>query len=120
MKTGMIVLGHGSRRSKVTSAFKAMVSRVAAMIPNTLVLPAFFSLSAPTLKEQVQVLATAGCARIVIMQYFLCNGVHIDQDIPAEITLLRQEYPQVRFVVLPTLEGDPALEQLLVNRLLKA
>ncbi len=116
--TGMIVLGHGSRRPEVGEAFTAMVARVASQVPGTLVLPAFFSLGEPTLADQVCALAGQGCDRIVIMQYFLYNGVHIEQDIPAMVADLAREHPGLRFVVQPTLEGDPAMERLVAERLL--
>ena len=117
-KPGMIVLGHGSRRKEVASRFTAMVERVARQIGHVPVLPAFFSLGEPTLADQVRVLAGQGCTRIVIMQYFLYNGVHIEQDIPEMINGLRREFPQIRFTLQPTLEDDPALERLIVDRLL--
>lgn len=117
-KTGMIVLGHGSRRREVGEAFTAMVGRIAGRIPEATVLPAFFSLGEPTLADQVAVLAAQGCTRIVIMQYFLYNGVHIEQDIPAMVEKLRLEYPDLAFVVQPTLQDDPAMERLVADRLL--
>ncbi len=120
MTTGMIVLGHGSRRREVGESFEAMVGRVAAMVGNGPVLPAFFSLGEPTLAQQVGVLADQGCTRIVIMQYFLYNGVHIEQDIPAMIRALEAVYPGLDFVVLATLEGDPAMERLVAARLTEA
>ena len=116
-KTGMIVLGHGSRRREVGEAFTAMVGRVAALLPGERVLPAFFSLGEPTLQEQVRRLADEGCTRIVIMQYFLYNGVHIEQDIPEMIAELRREMPGLTFVVQPTLQDDPAMERLVAGRL---
>lgn len=123
-KVGMIVLGHGSRRREVADVFEAMVERVAARVAQTAsgvrVLPAFFSLGEPTLADQVKVLVADGCNRIVIMQYFLYNGVHIDTDIPAMVDDLRQMYPAVEFVVQPTLQDDPAMEQLIVMRLVGA
>lgn len=117
-KTGMIVLGHGSRRREVGKAFEAMVERVAGLVPDAPVLPAFFSLGEPTLASQVGELVATGCTRITVMQYFLYNGVHIEQDIPAMIDELRVRYPEVEFVVLATLEGDPAMERLVADRLL--
>ncbi|MGE4440952.1 MAG: sirohydrochlorin chelatase [Desulfomicrobium sp.] len=117
-KTGMIVLGHGSRRKEVALRFTAMVGRVARRVPDAQVLPAFFSLGEPTLGDQVCALVKQGCARIVVMQYFLYNGVHIEQDIPDMIEGLRREFPQVEFTLQPTLEDDPALERLIVERLL--
>lgn len=116
-KTGRIVLGHGSRRREVGLAFEAMVGRVAALVADGPVWPAFFSLGEPTLADQVSGLIDQGCTRIVIMQYFLYNGVHIEQDIPALVDALRQKHPQVEFVILPTLEGDPAMERLVADRL---
>ncbi|UTF49562.1 CbiX/SirB N-terminal domain-containing protein [Desulfomicrobium sp. ZS1] len=116
-KTGMIVLGHGSRRKEVALQFTAMVGRVASRIAGAQVLPAFFSLGEPTLADQVRELAERGCTRIVVMQYFLYNGVHIEQDIPQMIAALREEFPGVEFVIQPTLQDDPALERLLVDRL---
>lgn len=118
MDTGMIILGHGSRSQEVGRVFTVMVERVARLIQGALVVPAFFSLGQPTLAEQVRELVGQGCVRIVILQYFLYNGVHIEQDIPAMLDALRKDYPEVDFVVQPTLQDDPALENVLVNRLL--
>ncbi|WP_028576573.1 sirohydrochlorin chelatase [Desulfomicrobium escambiense] len=118
--TGMIVLGHGSRRREVGEAFTAMVGRVARQLPGMTVLPAFFSLGEPTLADQVRRLASGGCSRIVIMQYFLYNGVHIEQDIPEMIAELRREMPGIEFVVQPTLQDDPAMERLIADRLLSS
>lgn len=117
---GMIVLGHGSRRTEVGTAFEALVARVARNIPGYPVVPAFFSLGAPTLKDQVRLLVGDGRTRIVILQYFLYNGVHIEHDIPAMIAELRQEFPFVTFEVQSTLQDDPAMERLLVDRLVAA
>lgn len=117
-KTGMIVLGHGSRRKEVALQFTAMVGRVASRFAGAQVLPAFFSLGEPTLADQVRELVSQGCKRIVVMQYFLYNGVHIEQDIPQMIVALREEFPGVEFVIQPTLQDDPALERLIVDRLL--
>ncbi|NLY41063.1 MAG: hypothetical protein GX055_05515 [Desulfovibrionales bacterium] len=117
---GMIVLGHGSRRSEVGTAFEALVARVGASIADYPVLPAFFSLGTPTLADQVRQLVDKGCTRIVILQYFLYNGIHIEKDIPAMIAALRQEFPAVCFELQPTLQDDPALERLLVDRLVSA
>jgi sirohydrochlorin cobaltochelatase len=117
-KTGMIVLGHGSRRPEVALQFTAMVGRVADRVRDAVVLPAFFSLGEPTLADQVRVLAADGCQRIVVMQYFLYNGVHIEHDIPEMIAALQGEFPDVEFVLQSTLQDDPALERLIVDRLL--
>lgn len=114
------MLGHGCRRPEAGRIFEDMVGRIATMIPDAPVLPAFFSLCEPDLSRQSKVLVDQGCSRIVVMQFFLYNGVHVEQDIPALIKDLRSQYEGVDFVVLPTLADDPALEQLVAQRLLSA
>jgi sirohydrochlorin cobaltochelatase len=116
-KTGMIVLGHGSRRREVACRFEEMIRRVAAHLPQAVVLPAFFSLGQPDLPTQIRELDQQGCVRVVIMPYFLYNGVHMEKDIPALLTELRQTYPHMDFVLQPTLENDPAMERLILARL---
>lgn len=116
-KTGMIVLGHGSRRREAARQFEEMVRRVAGSLPQVVVVPAFFSLGQPDLPTQVQILESHGCGRIVIMPYFLYNGVHIEKDIPALLAELERRYPHLDFVLQPTLENDPAMERLVLERL---
>ncbi|HKK32455.1 MAG TPA: CbiX/SirB N-terminal domain-containing protein [Desulfomicrobiaceae bacterium] len=116
METGIIILGHGSRKREVGDTFNALVRRIAKRTPGAAVVPAFFSLGTPTLSDQVGVLVDRGAERVVIMPYFLYNGVHVETDIPALVGRLEHKYPQVRFKVLPTLENDPELENLLVDR----
>lgn len=116
MKTGIVILGHGSRKKTVGDSFRILVDRIAGRTPGAMVVPAFFSLGTPTLDEQVAVLVDEGASMIVIMPYFLYNGVHVEVDIPALVSRLENKYAHVRFKVLPTLENDPGLEDLLVNR----
>ena len=51
------------------------------------------------------------------MPYFLYNGVHIEKDIPALLAELERRYPHLDFVLQPTLENDPAMERLVLERL---
>lgn len=116
METGIIILGHGSRRPEVGESFRILVDRIRERVSDAAVVPAFFSLGTPTLSGQVGELVEGGATRIVIMPYFLYNGVHVETDIPALVARLEQKFPHVRFTVLPTLENDPGLEDLLVGR----
>jgi precorrin-8X/cobalt-precorrin-8 methylmutase len=81
------------------------------------ILPAFFSIASPTIADQVAVLASRGMRRIVLQPYFLYNGQHITADIPVLLAECRQRFPDVDCQLLPTLENDPALEDLVVERL---
>ncbi len=54
------------------------------------------------------------------MPYFLYSGQHVTHDIPALLDECRRQFPGVAFDVLPTLENDPAIEDLVLERLTAA
>ena len=84
------------------------------------VLPAFFSIARPNILDRVAELAALGVRRIVLMPYFLYSGQHVTHDIPALLDECRRQFPGVALEVLPTLENDPAIEDLVLERLTAA
>lgn len=114
---GILVVAHGSPREEANQGFLALVGRIAARLDAEHILPAFFSIASPTIADQVAVLASRGLRRIVLQPYFLYNGQHITADIPVLLAECRQRFPDVDCQLLPTLENDPALEDLVVERL---
>jgi precorrin-8X/cobalt-precorrin-8 methylmutase len=113
---GILVVGHGSPRQQANDAFLAMVSRLAVRL-GAPVLPTFFSLARPNIEDQVDRLASQGVRRIVVMPFFLFPGQHVTKDIPALLERCRAKHPDVRFELLSTLDGEPSLEDAVVERL---
>ena len=114
---GILILSHGSPRAEANQGFAAMVGRVAARLQNADILPAFFSIARPDIPDQVAALASRGLKRILLMPYFLYSGQHVTVDIPALLAKCRERFPHVELELLPTLENDPALEDVVVERL---
>lgn len=113
---GILMVGHGSPRQEANDGFIATAARVAARL-GAAVLPTFFSLARPNIEDQVARLAAEGVRRIVLMPYFLYTGQHVSKDIPALLAACRAKFPGVAIDVLPTLEGDAGLEDVVVDRL---
>jgi len=80
-------------------------------------LPAFFALVRPNLHDQVAELASRGVQRIVVLPYFLFQGQHVSVDIPNILAQCRVWFPQVTVELMATLENDPAVETVVVERL---
>jgi precorrin-8X/cobalt-precorrin-8 methylmutase len=114
---GILVISHGSPRHEVNEGFAAMVRRIAARLGAGEVLPAFFSIVRPNIQDQVAELASRGIRRIVLLPYFLYTGQHVRQDIPTLLVECREWFPDVTLELLPTLENDPAVEDVVVDRL---
>ncbi len=115
--TGIIIVSHGSPRDVTNQGFVGLVARIAARLGVPHVLPAFFSIARPNIADQVAVLNSLGLRRIVLMPYFLYSGQHVTTDIPALLDQCRQQFPQLTLEFWPTLENDPALEDVVVERL---
>ena len=114
---GILVISHGSPRAEANQGFEAMVARVASRLTGVAVAAAFFSIVRPDIPDQVLALAGRGVRRIFLMPYFLYSGQHVTVDIPALLDECRRRCPHVALELLPTLENDPSLEDLLVERL---
>jgi len=114
---GILIVGHGSPRREANDGFVATVARIATRL-GAAALPTFFSLARPNIEDQVARLAGEGFRHIVLMPYFLYAGQHVSRDIPALVETCRAKHPGLRFEMLPTLEGEAGLEDVVVERLL--
>lgn len=113
----ILMVAHGSPRQQVNEGFTAMVNRIAARI-GARILPTFFSLANPDIAQQIARLAGEGVRRILLMPYFLYYGQHVAKDIPALLDQCRKKFPEVAIEILPSLEGEPALEDIVADRLM--
>ena len=114
---GILVISHGSPREEANRGFVAMVGRIASRLQASDILPAFFSIARPNIHDRVAELADRGIRHIVLMPYFLYTGQHVTHDIPAMLAECRERFPGVTLELLPTLENDPAVEDVVVERL---
>jgi precorrin-8X/cobalt-precorrin-8 methylmutase len=113
----ILLISHGSPRTEANAGFTALVQRIAARLGSAAILPTFFSIVHPDIPDQVALLASQGVRRILLMPYFLFSGQHITADIPEIMRQCRQQHPNVELELLPTLENDPAVEDVVVERL---
>ena len=114
---GILIISHGSPRADANRGFVELVERIASRLEGAVVLPAFFSIVHPDIPDQVAELASRGLRKIVLMPYFLYSGQHVIVDIPALLAECRSRFPHLELEMLPTLENDPALEDVVVERL---
>ena len=118
ISSGLLIVCHGSPRLVANDGFVALVGRIAERLGMPNVLPAFFSLVRPDIPDQVAELASRGVRRIVLMPYFLFAGQHVSVDIPNILQECHDRHPNVQIEMLPTLENDPELETVVVERLM--
>jgi len=113
---GVLILAHGSREKKTELTLQAIVDLVRKELKIENMEFAFLQFSQKSLKEGLLSLVNMGINDIILIPYFLFDGVHIREDIPGEIDDFRKEYPDVKVTFGRTLGADPRLAAILADR----
>jgi sirohydrochlorin ferrochelatase len=117
MTCAVVLLGHGSRAEGVSERMAEVARALAARVPSMTVRAAHRELCEPTLEQVADELVASGVHRIVVLPYFLHLGLHIQHDIPVQLSNLRGLHPGVQFVLAEHLGYDERLVPVLIERL---
>jgi precorrin-8X/cobalt-precorrin-8 methylmutase len=106
--TGVIILVHGSRGKHAVTGLPETFQRIsegvkALLPPGIIVTGAALQFNHPDLEEAMQILIEQDIEQIIIVPYFLFQGVHITEDIPEIVEHIRSKYPDKRLSVSRTL-----------------
>jgi uroporphyrin-III C-methyltransferase len=117
--SGLVVLAHGSSLPQ----WHASVQRlVAALAPGAggWARAAYLPPAAPALAAVAEEAAAAGLRRLIVVPYFLADGLHVTRDIPALVDAARQRHPALDIRLTASLEGHPALRTAVYARAAEA
>ncbi len=120
MKSGIIILGHGSGSEEAQQVFEEIVTLVSEKLNYGMVRGAAMEFASPALEEVAAGLVELGIEEIIIVPLFIYPGVHIKRDIPAMIDQLKKEYPEVRFVKGSHIGADEKLAEIMADRVQQA
>ena len=116
MNTGIAIFAHGSSVASANEAVRAVADRVGRQGGFRLVETAFLEQGSPDLAEAVKRLAARGASRILVVPYFLTLGAHLQRDLPRIVADISRIQPGVEIRVTPPLDGHPAMELALIDR----
>jgi sirohydrochlorin cobaltochelatase len=112
VRTGLLVVGHGSRREEANETLRSVAGLVAARGLFHAVRPAFLELLSPTIAEGYAGLVADGCDEVVVHPYFLYPGNHSTHDIPAALA----SCTSVPWRITAPLGVHPALVDVVLDR----
>ena len=113
---GLLLIDHGSRRAESNQALEDMAARVRRLRPDAVVAAAHMEIAAPDLATTFAALVNQGATRIVILPYFLSDGRHLTQDIPALAASAAAQHPGITYSLGGALGPHDALAALLLER----
>lgn len=116
MKTGLIILGHGSKAPEATETLAEVTAMVRDRVSYDLVEYASLQISEPPLGVVVEKMAAEGVEKIVVMPFLIALGVHVKTDIPEELDALSKKHPGLELHLTGPLGADPRLAEIVVDR----
>lgn len=119
-QTGVLLLGHGSRREEANQEWEQIWQMFKQMHPHLTVQRGYIEFFHPSLEEGVTLLLQQEeIQTVVIVPLFLTTGKHLYQHIPAKIERLEQTYPGVNFVLTEHIGPDSLLLKIIEQRIRK-
>jgi precorrin-8X/cobalt-precorrin-8 methylmutase len=117
LKTGVIVLAHGSKVKSGNEGLFKVVEMLRAMGKWDMVDACFLQLAKPGLSEGVKNIVEKGAKKIVVMPLLLFSGNHVLKDIPDEIENEKRKYPEIQFFYARNLGADERIAQIAADRI---
>src|SRR3954471_9633741 len=118
MKTGIIIVDHGSRREESNRMLEGVAEAFARRFEERyeVVEPAHMELAEPSIATAYGRCVARGATRVVVCPFFLGPGKHWTQDIPGLTAAAAAQYPETKYHVAPTLGIDDLILDLLEKR----
>lgn len=116
-KKAVLLLGHGSKAKEANETLKEVAKAVEAAGGYGFVLPAFLQLAEPDIQQGVDTMVSKGFKDIIVMPYFLYSGLHVQQDIPAEIEEAKRRHPEIRTTMTRNLGFHNKLIDITIERI---
>lgn len=114
MNKALILFAHGARDPEWARPVQAVAQRLQAENPDLPVTIAFLEFMSPALPDAIDLIArqTTGAVplQIDILPFFIAQGGHLRQEVPAMLAEIRQQHPQLQIRLLPPLGELPSVQ----------
>lgn len=114
--TGVLILAHGSREKETEITLKMIVELTKEALGMQMIETATLKFSETDLKTGLLNLMDEGATDIIVIPYFLFEGVHMKVEIPNEINIFSKEYPNVKITLGCALGTDRRLSEIIADR----
>ena len=114
----LLIIAHGSRRRISNDEVRALAACIRTKVRDQFgtVECAFLELEEPSIPDAIRKCVKKGASEIVVMPYFLSAGRHVVEDIPREVALTRDQYPDVCIHIAPYLGSIDTIADLIVEQ----
>jgi sirohydrochlorin ferrochelatase len=113
----VLLIAHGSRHAPANDDLHGLVARLASSGAYPIVEAAFLELAEPGILVAGARCVERGASTVLMVPYFLSQGVHLTRDLRDARDQLRDAHPGVSVHLGPPLGPDPLLDRLVELRI---
>jgi uroporphyrin-III C-methyltransferase len=117
IKSGVLVVGHGSRRREANDDVRLVATLIAERGEFELVEAAFLEIEHPDVAEGYARLVERGARAITVHPYFLSPGRHTRGDLPREVAEVATRFPRVSYTITEPLAAHPLVIEASIQRI---
>ncbi len=114
---GIVLLGHGSRGDSANDGMLEVARALRETGKYRIVETGFMQRNFPTIEEAASACILQGADTILLIPYFLHVGLHLQQDLPETVAILKELHPDVRFAFGKPFAHHPGLVDIVVDRI---
>lgn len=113
----LLLVAHGSRREASNDEVRELTDCLRRQSADSFdeVRCAFLELAEPSIPDGIEQCIQAGAEEVVVVPYFLSAGRHVVKDIPEEVAVKQQQYPQHHIYIADYLGTAPGLVDTLLG-----
>ncbi len=117
MKTAVLLMAHGSRIPEANDAVREIAAMVKEVTGYPIVEVSFREMHLPNIQQGIDACVAQGAERILLLPYFLFVGAHVQEDLPEEMAMARERYPNVAFAMGAHLGVHRKLAEVVAERI---
>jgi sirohydrochlorin ferrochelatase len=116
-RIAILLIAHGSRQASANDDLHELAARLSSQGTYPIVEPSFLELAEPELLAGGRRCVELGATRVLMIPYFLSEGVHLRRDLTAARNELNRRHPDVQFILGSPLGPHTLLDQLVAERI---
>lgn len=112
----ILIIAHGSKVKETDLIMESYMNALKQRHPEVKFEKCYLQLMAPLLLDAVEKLYNEGVKEIKAFPFFLFNGNHIKEDIPAELDSLKERFTDLKIEFLENIGFDEKLVDVICER----
>jgi len=115
----LLIIAHGSRKKVSNNEILQLESSLRTELADhyPIVTSAFLEFAPQSIPNAIKYCVEKGATNIRVLPYFLAAGVHVTEDIPAEIKSASKQYSSLKIEILPHLGSSRNITRLIGSML---